>query len=85
MRRFRPDILMVAAGFDGHRDDPVGRLCLDDADYFWIARALRQLADECCGGRLVASLEGGYNLENLGRSVASFVAGLYGQPPTDIF
>ena len=73
---FRPELLLVSAGFDMHRDDPLGRLDLDVPDYGWLGEELAALADRLCGGSLVAVLEGGYSLEWLGPSAAAFVAGL---------
>ena len=65
------DFVLVSAGFDGHRDDPLGGLRLSDDDFATLARLVRAVADERCGGRLVATLEGGYDLAALGRSVAA--------------
>ena len=73
VRRFRPQLLLVSAGFDGHRDDPLADLDLVDEDYDWLATTLLGLASELCDGRLVAALEGGYDLAALGRSAALFI------------
>lgn len=70
---FRPQLLMVSAGFDAHRDDELSHLYLDTHDYAWITRTLTQLSEHHCGGRLVSVLEGGYNLPALGRSVVAHV------------
>lgn len=70
---FRPDILIISAGFDAHRDDPLAGLELEEADYAWVTAALCDVADTCCKGRVVSLLEGGYNLAALGRSVAAHV------------
>jgi acetoin utilization deacetylase AcuC-like enzyme len=72
-RRFRPGIVLVSAGYDSHRADPLGGLALDEAGYARLAGIVRGLADELCGGRLVACLEGGYDLDALARSVAATV------------
>ncbi|MFW6162604.1 MAG: histone deacetylase [Planctomycetota bacterium] len=68
---FPPDFVLVSAGFDGHRDDPLGGMALGDDDYAELARRVRAVADEYCGGRLLLTLEGGYDLGALGRSVAA--------------
>jgi acetoin utilization deacetylase AcuC-like enzyme len=59
---FAPQFVFVSAGFDGHRDDPLAGLALDDADYAWITGELASLADRHAGGRMVSFLEGGYDL-----------------------
>ncbi len=71
--RFRPELILVSAGFDAHRDDPLASLNLDEEDFAWITRELLTLAGKHCGGKLVSALEGGYNLEALGESVAAHV------------
>lgn len=76
IRAFRPELLLVSAGFDAHRDDPLAEMGLDDADYAWAGRVLRAAAEEGAGGRIVASLEGGYDLAALGRASAAFVSAL---------
>jgi acetoin utilization deacetylase AcuC-like enzyme len=76
--RFRPQLVVVSAGFDGHRDDDMGNLGLLEADYQWATRELLALARRHCAGRLVSSLEGGYHLTSLARSVAAHVAVLVG-------
>jgi acetoin utilization deacetylase AcuC-like enzyme len=73
---FAPDFLLISAGFDGHRADPLANLCLDEADYAWITRRLTEAAARHCGGRIVSTLEGGYDLDALGLSVAAHVAAL---------
>jgi acetoin utilization deacetylase AcuC-like enzyme len=67
---FRPQMIFISAGFDAHREDDLGQLGLVEADYEWITRRLKDLADRHAGGRIVSCLEGGYNLSALGRSVA---------------
>jgi acetoin utilization deacetylase AcuC-like enzyme len=75
-RDFRPDLIMISAGFDAHLTDPLGQLKLEDEDYVSMTKTVMQWADEVCGGRVVSCLEGGYNLETLGRTVKSHVATL---------
>lgn len=71
--RFAPELLIVSAGFDAHRDDPLAQLELDEDDFVWITERLQALAARHCGGRLVSLLEGGYDLPALGRCVAAHV------------
>lgn len=70
-----PDLVLVSAGFDGHRADPLAQMELREEDYRWIGEQLAALADRYAQGRLVAVLEGGYHLEALQDSVAAFVEG----------
>lgn len=76
--RFRPEVLLLSAGFDGHWDDPLAQIQLTDEGYERISRVLAELADRHCDGRIVSVLEGGYNLEALGRSVVRHFIGLGG-------
>ena len=76
LRRHAPDIVVVSAGFDAHRSDPLANLNLVEEDYAWITRELIKVARDCCGGRLVSMLEGGYDLTALSRSVAVHVQAL---------
>ncbi len=73
LRAFAPEFLLVSAGFDAHRDDPLGELNLTEEGYAAITRSLRQIADEHCDGRLISLLEGGYDLDALACSVAAHV------------
>lgn len=68
LQRFCPDLLIISAGYDAHRDDPLSRIELEDADYGWMMRQCLQITH-----RIVVGLEGGYNLEALGRSVVASV------------
>ncbi len=70
---FRPDLVIISAGFDAHRRDPLANLALAAEDFGWMTRALMDVADRCCGGRVVSILEGGYDLPALGGSVAAHV------------
>ena len=70
---FQPDFILISAGFDAHRDDPLGGMGLDDRDYASLARIVRDVAERECQGRLVATLEGGYGLDALGRSIAGLL------------
>lgn len=71
VREFRPELILVSAGFDAHRDDPLAGLMLETADFAWVTERLCDLADDLCGGRLVSSLEGGYDLDALAESAAA--------------
>ncbi len=73
---FGPDLIVISAGFDAHRLDPLGHLNLVEADYSWATRRLMAIADKSCDGRVVSLLEGGYDLEGLSGSVAAHVAAL---------
>jgi acetoin utilization deacetylase AcuC-like enzyme len=73
LEAFQPEMLFVSAGFDAHRDDPLASLEFEDSDYHWIGQQIRRLAAEPCHGRVVATLEGGYEVEALARSVEAFV------------
>ena len=75
---FAPELVMISAGFDAHRLDPLANLNLDADDYAWITEHLVELAERHAQGRIVSSLEGGYNLNALRESVASHVAALLG-------
>jgi acetoin utilization deacetylase AcuC-like enzyme len=71
LRAFAPQMIFVSAGFDAHREDDLGQMALVEADYAYITRRLMAQADESAQGRIVSSLEGGYNLSALARSVAA--------------
>ncbi len=73
---FRPDLLLVSAGFDAHRDDPLASLELTEEDFVWATLVLMEAADRYCNGRLVSMLEGGYDLKALARSSAMHVQAL---------
>ncbi len=78
LREFAPQMIFISAGFDAHREDDMAQFGLVEADYAWITRAIRDLADEVCQGRIVSCLEGGYNLSALGRSVVEHLRVLAG-------
>jgi acetoin utilization deacetylase AcuC-like enzyme len=73
LKHFGPDVVLISAGFDAHRDDPLANLQLVEGDFAWATRALAEVAQRQAGGRLVSVLEGGYNLTGLARSVAVHV------------
>ncbi|MEG3048858.1 MAG: histone deacetylase family protein [Thermomonas sp.] len=73
---FRPQLLLVSAGFDAHWRDPLAQLRLQASDYTWISEELVSLANRHCGGRIVSSLEGGYDLAALAESCVAHVTAL---------
>src|SRR5436190_15947958 len=75
-RNFKPDLIIISAGFDSHLEDPLGQLLLTDADFVDMTRSVKQWAAESCQGRLISCLEGGYNLDTLGETVRASVCEL---------
>jgi acetoin utilization deacetylase AcuC-like enzyme len=69
LEQFKPQMIFISAGFDAHREDDLGQLGLVEADYAWITMKVKEIAKRHAKGRIVSSLEGGYNLSALGRSV----------------
>jgi len=76
LRAFKPDLLVISAGFDAHTRDPLANLNLVEADFSWVTKKLMEIADESAKGRIVSLLEGGYDLQGLARSVAAHVTAL---------
>ncbi|HEY7663167.1 MAG TPA: histone deacetylase family protein [Xanthobacteraceae bacterium] len=76
LRDFRPDLVVISAGFDAHMRDPLANLNLLEADFDWATRKLMDIADASAGGRVVSVLEGGYDLTGLANSAAAHVAAL---------
>jgi acetoin utilization deacetylase AcuC-like enzyme len=76
LREFRPDLVIISAGFDAHIRDPLANLNLTDADFGWATRKLMEIADLSASGRVVSVLEGGYDLQGLQESVAAHVTAL---------
>ncbi|HEU4402633.1 MAG TPA: histone deacetylase [Candidatus Polarisedimenticolia bacterium] len=74
--RFRPDAILVSAGFDAHRADPLAGMTLTEAGYAGMTEVLQEAAERHCGGRIVSLLEGGYDLAALGSSVEAHLAAL---------
>ncbi|HEX8117966.1 MAG TPA: histone deacetylase [Pyrinomonadaceae bacterium] len=71
--KFKPDLVIISAGFDSHAGDPLGQLMLTDEDFISLTRVAKDWARDACAGRLVSCLEGGYNLLTLGGTVAAHV------------
>ncbi|MBK8047557.1 MAG: histone deacetylase [Anaerolineales bacterium] len=86
-RRFKPEMILLSAGFDAHWMDPLASMGLSITGYMALVNELMTLADELCGGRLICVLEGGYNLQVLSHSVVSTFRMLRGDalPPSDPF
>jgi acetoin utilization deacetylase AcuC-like enzyme len=76
LREFKPDVLIISAGFDAHTRDPLANLNLVEADFSWVTKKLMEIADTSAKGRVVSLLEGGYDLQGLSRSVAAHVSAL---------
>ena len=76
LKAFKPDLLLISAGFDAHKDDPLASVMLVEDDYRWLTEQLLTIATEYCDGRVISSLEGGYHLEALAASVAVHVKSL---------
>jgi acetoin utilization deacetylase AcuC-like enzyme len=76
LHNFGPDVLLISAGFDAHRDDPLAQIELSEEDFTWVTDRLMEMADKHAGGRVVSTLEGGYDLKALGRSTAAHVQAL---------
>ncbi|KAF8404344.1 hypothetical protein HHK36_009227 [Tetracentron sinense] len=79
-QRFKPDIILVSAGYDAHVLDPLASLQFTTGTYYMLASNIKQLAREMCGGRCVFFLEGGYNLQSLSYSVAESFRAFLGEP-----
>ena len=69
----RPQLIFVSAGFDAHRADPLGGLLLEETDYAWVTRLICDCARQFAGGRVIAALEGGYDLDALARSAGAHI------------
>ena len=78
LRNFKPQLLLVSAGFDAHKDDPLASIMLVEEDFCWLTQELMDIADCYCDGRMISVLEGGYNLKALAASVAIHVKTLLG-------
>jgi len=76
LAEFQPELVIISAGFDAHMRDPLANINLEEADFAWATQKLMDIADRHAGGRIVSLLEGGYDLEALGNSVAAHVTAL---------
>jgi acetoin utilization deacetylase AcuC-like enzyme len=78
LQKFAPEFIVISAGFDAHRRDPLANINLDAEDFGWVTRKLLDVAHASAGGRVVSVLEGGYDLQGLKDSVAAHVTALLG-------
>lgn len=78
LERFHPEIMFISAGFDAHRDDDMADFNLLEKDYTWVTQQIKAVAEKFCQGRIVSVLEGGYELNALGRSVLAHLKVLVG-------
>jgi acetoin utilization deacetylase AcuC-like enzyme len=78
LRDFSPELIIISAGFDAHYRDPLAQLRLETEDFAWVTREIIDVAMKCCGGRVVSTLEGGYDLHALASSAAAHVRALMG-------
>ncbi len=78
MEAYQPELIIICAGFDAHRDDDMGQMNLLERDFVWLTKELMGVADRHCQGRVVSFLEGGYNLNALARSAVEHVRTLAG-------
>jgi len=76
LNSFKPDLLLISAGFDAHQDDPLASINLTEDDYRWITEELKEIAGRHCINRIISALEGGYNLKALAASAAAHVKAL---------
>jgi acetoin utilization deacetylase AcuC-like enzyme len=78
LEEFRPELVLISAGFDAHTEDDMAMLRFVDADYAWVTAQVKALAERYAGGRIVSMLEGGYALSALGRSATQHLRVLAG-------
>ena len=78
LQRFKPELIIISAGFDAHVEDDISHVSLTEADYRWVTDELRHIANEHSQGRIISVLEGGYAANALGRSVVAHINGLIG-------
>jgi len=81
LQAFRPQLVMVSAGFDAHRDDEMSHVALTDADFKWVSERIVEIADESASRGIISVLEGGYELNSLARCVESHVRVIMGIHP----
>ena len=76
LEAFKPEIIFISAGFDAHINDPLADLALTTNDYIWITEFIKNIVNNCCAGRIISSLEGGYHLPSLSESAAAHINSL---------
>ena len=77
---FKPDCILVSAGFDAHREDPLGHVCLSTGFFGWMTDRVMELANRYCNDRVISVLEGGYNLQTLPLCIETHLFSLSGKP-----
>ncbi|MFE8072038.1 histone deacetylase family protein [Marinobacteraceae bacterium S3BR75-40.1] len=80
LQDFKPQLILISAGFDAHKADPMANLELVEADYRWVTEMIADVAHQSCGGRIVSMLEGGYNLKALAASAEAHIGTLAEAP-----
>ena len=83
LRQFKPELILISAGFDSHMDDPLGGMRVTAQEFGRLTALIAAVADECCGGRVVAVTEGGYDLKALAASLRATIAALSGDTTLD--
>lgn len=78
LRKFKPEMIFISAGFDAHIEDEMSQVSLTEADYRWVTDEVKRIADQYSKGRIVSVLEGGYSLGALGRCAVAHINGLIG-------
>jgi acetoin utilization deacetylase AcuC-like enzyme len=76
IKKFKPDFFFISAGFDAHFRDPLATLNFKGSDYYWITKKIVEFADKYAHGRVLSTLEGGYNPQALGESVTEHIKAL---------
>jgi acetoin utilization deacetylase AcuC-like enzyme len=79
-RKYKPDLVLVSAGFDIYYQDPLGAMQVSEEGFAWLTKILHQLAQEVCEGRILFTLEGGYNIEGLTQGIKKVLLTLRGEP-----
>ncbi|MDH5755298.1 MAG: histone deacetylase, partial [Nitrospinota bacterium] len=76
LSEFRPELILLSAGFDAHQSDPIGGMAITTEGFYRITSAIKSFADQTCGGKVVSLLEGGYDIKTLGDAVTAHVKAL---------
>jgi len=76
LKQFKPELILLSAGFDAHKDDPLASIQLEKQDYQWLTKEIMKIANSCCDGKIISVLEGGYNLYALAECVSAHMAEL---------
>ncbi len=84
LHAFKPDLVMLSAGFDAHKDDPMGDICLEDEDFYWVTHLAMEIAALYADNRVVSVLEGGYNPTSLASGAEAHLKALLGLPFTNV-